>query len=155
VQLHHVTLFVRDAEASLRFYRDGIGCVVLVDREFDGAWPVLLGVESTRLRALILGDADRPDAGQVELVTFAEPVPPGPAPSPPATGTVMLSFHVDLDAILPAVVALGATDVRRTTLSNGHAVVTVRDPDGIMVELIDTRRRAAETVNKPHTEVAR
>lgn len=141
MQLHHVTLFVRDADRSLRFYRDGLGFEVLVDREFDGDWPALFGVASKRLRALILGDPKHPNGGQVELVTFAEPVPDGPPPREPATGTAMLAFLVDLEAVLPALLEVGATDVRRTTLSNGHAAVSVRDPDGVLVELLDAERR--------------
>jgi glyoxylase I family protein len=141
LQLHHVTLFVRDAERSLRFYRDGLGLGILVDREFDGDWPALFGVESKRLRAVILGDPDHPNLGQVELVTFAEPVPDGPPPSPPATATAMLAFVVDLEAVLPALLAAGASDLRRATLSNGHAAASVRDPDGVLVELLDARRR--------------
>src|SRR5262249_46506737 len=140
VQLHHVTLFVRDAERSTRFYRDGLGLELLVDREFDGDWPTLLGVGSSskRLRAVILGDPKRPHVGQLELITLAEPVPEGPPPRPPATGTAILAFLVDLEAVLPALVELGATDVRRATLSNGSSAVTVRDPDGVLVELLDT-----------------
>ncbi len=143
MQLHHVVLFVDDAERSLRFHRDGVGCSVLVDREFDGDWPTLLGVTSTRLRAVILGSPDDPHVGQVELLTLAEPVPVGPAPSAPATGTVMLSFLVTLEPVLARLIALGATDVRRTTLANGTAVATVRDPDGIMVELMDRGAHAS------------
>jgi glyoxylase I family protein len=139
VQLHHVTLFVRNAERSLRFYREGLGFEVFVDREFDGEWPTLFGVESTRLRALICGDPKDPDAGGIELVTFAEPVPDGPPPAPPVTATVMLAFRVDLDAVLPKLLENGATHLRRATLSRGNAAATVRDPDGILVELLDTR----------------
>jgi catechol 2,3-dioxygenase-like lactoylglutathione lyase family enzyme len=139
VQLHHVTLFVRDAERSIRFYRDGLGFAILIDREFDGDWPALFGVASKRLRAVLLGDPERPH--QVELVTFAEPVPDGLATSEPAIGTAILTFVVDLDAVLPAVLEAGATHLRRTTLSNGHAAATVRDPDGTMVQLLDAGRR--------------
>lgn len=135
--LHHVTLFVGDAEASLAFYRDGLGLEPLVDREFDGDWPGLFGVSSTRLRAMILGDPEQPQIGQVELLTMAEPVPVGEAPKPPVTGTIVLSFQVDLAAVLPRLESAGGTDVRRSTLRNGHAIVTLRDPDGILVELID------------------
>jgi catechol 2,3-dioxygenase-like lactoylglutathione lyase family enzyme len=138
VPLHHVTLFVRDAERSLRFYRDGFGFQILVDREFDGDWQGLFGVASPRLRAVILGTPDRPH--QVELVTFAEPLPNGPRPGRPATGAAVLAFHVDLDAVLPALVEAGATDVRRTVLSNGSAAATVRDPDGTLVDLLDVGR---------------
>jgi catechol 2,3-dioxygenase-like lactoylglutathione lyase family enzyme len=143
VQLHHVTLFVRDADRSTRFYRDGLGFEILVDREFDGDWPTLLGVESKRLRAVILGDPKHPHVGQVELITLAQPVPDGPPPAAPVTGTVILSVLVDLEAVLPALLAVGATELRRTTLSNGHAAATVRDPDGIMVELLDAERRTS------------
>lgn len=60
MRLHHVTLFVRDAERSLRFYRDALGFQVFLDREFDGEWPTLFGVKSTRLRAVICGDPTTP-----------------------------------------------------------------------------------------------
>ena len=90
MQLHHVSLFVRDAERSTRFYRDGLGLQILIDREFDGDWPGLFGVRSRRLRAVILGDRDRPH--QVELVSFAEPVESGPPVAEPTTGTAILSF---------------------------------------------------------------
>lgn len=135
--LHHVALFVRDMDTSLAFYRDGLGLSELVDREFDGPWPELFSVESAQLRAIILADPERPQIGQVELLTMTEPVPDGPAPSPPATATVLLSFQVELAAVLPALEAAGATDVRRSTLRNGVDVITLRDPDGILVELID------------------
>src|SRR4051794_21772664 len=135
--LHHVTLFVTDIDRSLAFYGDGLGMGTLVDREFDGDWPTLFGVTSSRLRAVILADADNPNIGQVELLTFPEPVEAGPGAMPAVTGTVLLSFQGDLAAVLPALEAAGGTDVRRTTLRNGHAVATLRDPDGILVELLD------------------
>jgi hypothetical protein len=53
----------------------------------------------------------------------------------------MLAVVVDLEAVLPALLEAGASDVRRATLSNGHAAVSVRDPDGILVELLDSGRR--------------
>jgi len=90
---------------------------------------------------VILGDPADPNDGGVELVTFAEPVPDGPPPRAPRTGTAMLAFIVDLDAVLPRLLEAGATEVRRATLSRGNAAVTVRDPDGILVELLDKDRR--------------
>lgn len=141
--LHHVTLFVRDMDRSLAFYRDGLGMQVQVDREFDGDWPTLFGVTSTRLRAVIMADPSYPEVGQVELLTFTQPAADGPSLAPVATGTVLLSFQVELDAVLPALESAGGTEVRRTTLRNGHGVVTLRDPDGILVELLDIARTAA------------
>jgi glyoxylase I family protein len=135
VPLNHVTVFVADAERSLRFYRDGLGLAVKLDREFDGDWPTLFGVGSQRLRAIFLGDDER--GHQIELVTFAEPLPGGPGAAAPATGCVVVAFHVDLAATLPALQDAGATDVRWTSLRNGTPIATVRDPDGVLLELID------------------
>jgi catechol 2,3-dioxygenase-like lactoylglutathione lyase family enzyme len=137
MHLHHVVIFVGDADRSLAFYREGLGLQTLVDREFDGDWPALFAVGSGRLRAMILGDPEHPERGQVELLTFPDPVAPGPGPVPPATGFVMLSFMVDLAVVLPRLEAAGGTDVRRMTLRNGVPVVTLRDPDGVLVELLD------------------
>ena len=62
----------------------------------------------------------------------------------------MLSFMVDLAEVLPGLEAAGGTDVRRATLKNGVAVATLRDPDGILVELLDVPSRAADvTVDGP------
>ncbi|HVW79835.1 MAG TPA: VOC family protein [Mycobacteriales bacterium] len=136
--LDHVVVFVADADRSLAFYRDGLGLAPIVDREFDGPWPDMFGgVTSRRLRAMILGDPAHPDRGQVELLTLTEPVATGPGAQPIATGTLMLSFMVDLAAVLPKLEAAGGTDVRRAVLDNGVAVATLRDPDGILVELLD------------------
>jgi catechol 2,3-dioxygenase-like lactoylglutathione lyase family enzyme len=138
MHLHHVVIFVADADRGLAFYRDGLGLRTIVDRGFDGPWPEMFeGVTAARLRALILGDPDHPDRGQVELLTMVDPVPDGPGVLPIATGTVMLSFMVDLAAVLPRLKAAGATDVRRATLKNGVDVVTLRDPDGTLVELLN------------------
>ncbi|HWA64871.1 MAG TPA: VOC family protein [Mycobacteriales bacterium] len=138
MHLDHVVVFVADASRSLAFYRDGLGLQTVLDREFDGPWPEMFGgVSSRRLHAMILGDPEHPDRGQVELLTLADPVAPGPGPAPIATGTVMLSFMVDLAAVLPRLEAAGGTDVRHATLRNGVKVVTVRDPDGVVVELLN------------------
>lgn len=141
MQLHHATLFVSDLDRSLGFYRDGLGLATLVDRDFGGDWPTLFGVGSPSLHAVILGDPENPQVAQVELLTFPEPLAAGPPPAAPTVPTVMLSFLVDLEAVLPALSAAGGTDVRRSTLRNGHAVATLRDPDGILVELLDRVRR--------------
>jgi catechol 2,3-dioxygenase-like lactoylglutathione lyase family enzyme len=138
VQLHHAVLFVRDFERSLAFYRDGLGLETLVDREFDGPWPAMFDVTSGRLHAAILGDPNDPDVGQVELLTFTDPLPDGPSPAPPVVSSVMLSFMTDLEDVLPRLVSAGGSDVRRATLKNGYAVVTLRDPDGILVEVLDS-----------------
>ena len=135
--LHHATLFVADPDRSLRFYRDGLGFDLFADVTVEGDWPTLFGVESTTLRVLVLGQPDTPDSGRLEL---AAPVPPLPAALPhvgAGAGTTMLAFYVDLGATLALLSEYGASDVRESKLRNGTPIATVRDPDGVLVELIE------------------
>ena len=52
-----------DVEASLRFWRDGLGFAVVMDGRFDGDWPALLRAPSTSLRAVFLGGDHTPGGG--------------------------------------------------------------------------------------------
>lgn len=153
--VHHSAICVRDLDTSLRFYGEGLGLRVLMDHEFDGDWPTLFGAASTRLRSVFLGDPARVDSGLVELVTF---VPSGgeltptigadsPAPhAPPTAGFFLLSLFVDVDAALERLRRLGflgsghAGDIRRVEQpgpAGSVTMVTLRDPDGVLLELID------------------
>ncbi len=85
----------------------------------------------------------RADAGIIELVMFdggAETA--GPRAGAPAEGFFLVSLFVDVDAVLERLAALGlGEEPRRITVpsSNGAvAMATVRDPDGVLVELIGT-----------------
>ena len=82
--IHHSVVVVRDLEASLRFYRDGLGLDLLADRRVRAAWPDLFDAPSRSLRAVFLGDARVPDdhSGVLELNVFEGVVPEGPAVSP-------------------------------------------------------------------------
>jgi len=140
-RVHHSALAVRDVEASLRFYRDGLGLEVLMDRVFDGDWPTLFGVRSRRLRSVFLGDRAHPDAGVVELVAFDTDVATEPTSSPPAlqAGFFLLSFNVDVEAVLSRLDALGYGPARRIDQpapGGSVAMATVLDPDGVQIELI-------------------
>jgi catechol 2,3-dioxygenase-like lactoylglutathione lyase family enzyme len=138
--VHHSAVYARDVDASLRFYRDGLGLQVLMDHEFDGDWSTLFDAASDRLRSVFLGDPDSPDAGIVELVTFdgAEGDPPPPAP--PRPGFFLLSFFVDVDATLARLAAAGFDEPARRIQVPGPGgdveMATVRDPDGVLVELV-------------------
>ena len=128
--IHHSAIVVADVDASLRFWRDGLGFDVLMDMEFDGDWPALFGASSTRLRSIFLGHRSSRDAGIVELVVL-DGVPPG---------FFLLSvFVADVDA---AVAGLDAVALRRIDVPGPDgqrvAMATVRDPDGVMVELVGT-----------------
>jgi len=149
-RLHHGAICVDDVEASLRFYRDGLGLAVLVDQVFEGDWPALFGAPSRSLRSVMLGDPARPDAGIVELVVFggvgpdhagsagSEVVSTSPSP-PPRRGFFLLSFFVDVPATLTRLAALGYHQVRRIEQPGPRGPVlmaTVYDPNGVLVELI-------------------
>ena len=139
--IHHSVVVVGDLGASLRFYRDGLGLDVLLDRRVEGDWPGLLDAPTRSLRAVFLGDARVPDdhAGVLELNVLDGDVPAGPPPSPPRTGFFMLSFFVDVDATLSRLAALGLGGPPRRVIQstpNGPVTVaTVRDPDGLLVLL--------------------
>jgi catechol 2,3-dioxygenase-like lactoylglutathione lyase family enzyme len=133
---------VRDLDTSLRFYRDGLGLDVLLDREVEGDWPGLFDGPSRILRAVFLGDANVPDvtAGVLELNSFVgADVPTGLSPPRPTTGFFMLSYFVDVEVTLERLAELGvAGPVRRVTQATANGEITiaiVRDPDGVRVLL--------------------
>lgn len=139
--IHHTVVVVRDLEASLRFYRDGLGLDVVYDRQVEGDWPDLFDAPSRRVRAVFLGDAGVPDdrAGVLELNAFDGDVPEGLPPSPPRTGFLMLSYFVDVEATLARLAALGLGGrprrVTQPTPRGAVTLVTVRDPDGVLILL--------------------
>ena len=136
-RVHHSAVVCSDVELSLRFYRDGLGMDVLMDEVFDGDWPTLFAARSTRLRSIFLGSADDETAGIVELVVLdAEPAPDD---RPPAYGFFLLSVYVDVEATLARLAAFGVQPEGRTAMGTPGGEVlmaTVRDPDGVLVELI-------------------
>jgi glyoxylase I family protein len=144
--VHHSAVFARDLDASLRFYRDGLGLQVLMDHEFDGDWSTLFDAPSDHLRSVFLGDPDVPDAGSVERVTFAgaDAVGDAPAPVRPRPGFFLLSFFVDVDDTVARLAAVGldgpARRIRVAGPGGDVEMATLRDPDGVLVELVGTTR---------------
>jgi glyoxylase I family protein len=138
--VHHSAVVVRDLDASLRFWRDGIGLGVMMDHTFDGAWRELFEARSDRLRSVFLGDPAIAGAGIVELVVFDGGAEPAPSIGAPAAGFFLLSLFVDVDAVLDRLrhLDLGGTPRRiAVPAPNGPvAMAVVRDPDGVLVELI-------------------
>ena len=141
-KIHHSAICVRDFDASLRFYRDGLGLSLLWEREFEGDWPTLFGAPEPKLHSAFLGDANAPDAGIVELVELIggmeEGAPQGPSPQ---LGFFLLSFYVDVDETLARLAHLGLGGEPRRIAVQGMAeqhvpMATVRDPDGVIIELI-------------------
>jgi catechol 2,3-dioxygenase-like lactoylglutathione lyase family enzyme len=141
--VHHSAISTRDIDAGIRFYRDGLGLQVLMDHEFDGDWRALFDAPGDRLRSVFLGDPDSPDAGIVELVAFTGDGTGDPAAAPqapPGSGFFLLSFFVDVDETLARLAAVGldrpARRIRVPGPGGDVEMATVRDPDGVLVELI-------------------
>lgn len=141
--IHHSAISVRDLEASLRFWRDGLGFSALMDERFPGDWPTLFGAPTTSLRAVFLGDPSRPDSGIVELVDLeAVARPEGSASGPAGAGVLLLSVITDLDAALGRLASLGLGGTPRRIEVAGVGLAVVTDPDGVRVELVDSGARA-------------
>jgi catechol 2,3-dioxygenase-like lactoylglutathione lyase family enzyme len=137
--IHHSAICVSDVEESLRFWRDGIGFEVLMDHRFDGDWQTLLNAPGGSLRAVFLGDPSSPSAGIVELVDFNSAGRPQDTSGPPKPGFLLLSVMTDVVRTLERLgqLALGGTPRRVNVAGIDMAVVV--DPDGVLVELVDSK----------------
>ena len=144
---HHSAIVVCDVEASLRFWRDGMGFEVLMDQHFDGDWSALFVAPANRLRSIFLGDPARADAGIVELVRFGEADDALAAADDPAAlpatrpGFFLISCYVDVDVVLGRLRGMGLGGTPRRIVVPGRGgqpveMATVIDPDGVLVELI-------------------
>jgi catechol 2,3-dioxygenase-like lactoylglutathione lyase family enzyme len=136
-KVHHSAIATRDVEASLVFWRDGLGLQVLMDHSFEGPWPELFGAASTTLRSVFLGEAGAPDCGIVELVALDGTRPPAAATPGPAEGFFLLSLHADLDTVLPRLAALGIGGEATVAAVGPVRLAVVHDPNGVAVELMD------------------
>jgi len=137
--LHHAGICVSDMADSLRFYVDGIGLTVLVDKVLEADLALLLGVHTTSVRTVFLGDPAETDAGIVELLDLglSDISANDPQPGLPARGVFLLSVQVDVPATLQRLAALGLGGTPRTMPTPGGGLAaTVVDPDGVVVELL-------------------
>jgi catechol 2,3-dioxygenase-like lactoylglutathione lyase family enzyme len=137
MRLHHAAICATDFDASLRFWRDGLGLEVLMDHSFEGDWPTLFGSSSSKLRSVFLGEAGADDAGVVELVDFGDPISVPSVPGAPEGGFFLLSFNVDLTATLTRLTELGLGGHPREITVHGVRMAVVDSPDGVRVELLD------------------
>lgn len=142
--LHHSGICVADIDAALRFYRDGIGLDVLVDKVIEADLESLLGVHTRRVRTVFLGAADHPDGAIVELLDLGlkDIADATPQLGLPNRGVFLLSFQVDVPGVLVRLNDLGLGGSPRTmTTPRGGLAATVVDPDGVMVELLPAGAR--------------
>jgi catechol 2,3-dioxygenase-like lactoylglutathione lyase family enzyme len=142
--VHHTGLCPADFDTALRFYRDGIGLDVLVDTVMKTDVKPLLGVHTTKLRTVFLGDASNRDAGILELLDLgsADVTSGPPQTGLPSRGLFLISLQVNVEAVLARLGDLGLGGVpRRMTMPNGDLLAaSVVDPDGVTVELLHAGR---------------
>ena len=141
-KLHHSAIVTRDVEASLVFWRDGLGLDVLLDETFEGPWPELFGWDSTILRSVFLGEATAGDSGIVELVASAGTVPDSASASCNVVGFFLLSLFADLDEVLPRLSRLGVGGEPTVCAVGPTRLAVVLDPNGVRVELMDSAAQA-------------
>ena len=139
--IHHTAIVTADVDASMRFWRDGLGFTELFDYTFTGDWPTLFGAATDQLRSIFLGDPDTPDTGIVELVVLEDVEKAPPPTDVPAFGFFLLSLQRDVDATLATLAGLGFDeDVRRIEMpapgGKRVAMAVITAPDGVRVELI-------------------
>lgn len=143
-KVHHSAITTRDLEASLVFWRDGLGLEVLMDHSFEGPWPALFDTASTTLRSVFLGERGSSDSGVVELVA-TEGIAASASSGPPAEGFLLLSLYADLDAVLSRLAALGVGGEPRVEAVGPVRLAVVQDPNGVRVELMDEVARTNMT----------
>jgi catechol 2,3-dioxygenase-like lactoylglutathione lyase family enzyme len=143
--VHHTAIVTTDVVLSLRFWRDGLGLVQLLDHTFTGDWATLFGADTEVLRSVFLGDVEHPDSGIVELVQFeGGRHGENTLEQRPRPGLFLLSLERDVETTLAGLAALGfAEGVRRISMPapRGKTVdmAVITAPDGVRVELIGGR----------------
>jgi catechol 2,3-dioxygenase-like lactoylglutathione lyase family enzyme len=142
-RIDHVGITVSDVDRALGFYRDLLGLRVIADETVtESEVAELLGLDSVRLR---IADLDSGDGRIVELMQYLEPTGRRIAYESFDSATAHVAFTVDdLAAVSERLTGAGATIVSRrpTTINepggafDGAICLYVRDPDGVILELV-------------------
>ena len=145
-RIDHVGVTVADVERSLRFYRDTLGLRVINDSLLTSPEvAALLGLESIELRSV---DLDSGDGRVFELLHYVRPAGHHVdyESRDPATGHVALTVD-DLGAVRARIEAGGGKVISTAELHvsdpggafDGAVCLYVRDPDGMILELVERR----------------
>jgi catechol 2,3-dioxygenase-like lactoylglutathione lyase family enzyme len=141
LRFSHLGICVSDLEAALRFYRDALGFEVARELRVKGEpSDTLLRLRDVELRAVYL----RRDGVTIELLQYASPghVGDGAPRAMNALGLTHLSLRVDDLAGLEADLSARGFAVLRDTRIDNPALraraVFVTDPDGTLIELVET-----------------
>lgn len=143
LRVSHLGICVSDLERALAFYRDALGFAFETELRVEGQpSETLLRLRDVRLRAVYLVR----DGVRIELLHYEAPGHRGDGSPRPMNqlGLTHLSFRVgDLDAELAALEARGVRVLHDTRIDHAPLrarAVFVTDPDGTLIELVETRR---------------
>jgi catechol 2,3-dioxygenase-like lactoylglutathione lyase family enzyme len=149
--VRRVTIFCRDAEASLRCYRDLLGFSVIEDKRVSGpALGRMVGLADCTMRILHLRSGDTPD-GLIGLYAI-EDGRPAELPRPDAAsihlGQCVIVVYTDhINALEPRVRSQGyavVSELKRYVKQQPSSYIPVGtysemiflDPDGVAVNLV-------------------
>jgi lactoylglutathione lyase len=142
--LYHGGVTVSDMDASLRFYRDGLGLEVEFDKILDGPYlPVVLDLRFDHIRAVYLRV---PGGLFIELLEYhgIERLPAESRPCDYGAGHICL-FVEGIDDIVERLHAAGfrarstaPVDITQGP-NKGARSIYMLDPDGYRVELFQKR----------------
>ncbi len=149
INLRRTTLIVKDADASLKLYRDALGFNVVYDQELTS--PGLTtrhGADGQNRSRLVLTQTNSAELGMIGIWQFLDQTDKDVAAADAADftpGEIVLLFHTenlqerfDAAAAVPGVTVLGPPTERRYPSPAGDIVVMVSmlvDPDGHTIEL--------------------
>ena len=146
-RIDHVGITVSDLDRALAFYRDLLGLRVIADTTVaEPEVAELLGLDSVQLR---IADLDSGDGRIVELLQYLQPKGRRIAYESSDSATAHVAFTVDdLDALRGRLTAAGVSIVSRRQIKisepggafDGAICLYVRDPDGVILELVQRPR---------------
>ena len=141
LRMAHVGVCVSDLERAVRFYRDGLGFRLRSEFRVQGEpSDTLLRLRDVDLHAVYL----ERDGTRIELLHYASPtaIGDGAPRAMHARGLTHLSLRVDdLDATIADLRRAGAHALESSRIDIkpfGVAAVFVTDPDGTLVELVQS-----------------
>ena len=143
--IFHFTVEATDFERSLAFYTT-LGFQLLRDNR-DVLWPdyvaTQFGLDRAQGRGALLALGEGPEHTRLDLIEWLEPAPDPPSPKP-LSERVPRIIALRTRGVRAAYADLKARGIEFLTEPRGpepqtglEAVVCARDPDGLIVELIE------------------